>query len=52
MKGSTSSNCFDFDVLYEYIALPHFAYLEQEADERRSNKRYSVADACKASFAV
>ena len=52
MKGSTSSNHFDFDTLHEHIALPHFAYLEQEADQRRSNKRYSVVDACKAGFAV
>ena len=51
MKGTTSANGFDFDRLYEHIAVAHFKYLDM-LDDRRVNKSVSISDACKAGFAV
>lgn len=51
MKDTTSSNDFDFDHLYEAIAISHFEHLD-DLDNRRVNKSVTVSDACKAGFAV
>lgn len=51
MKGKASSTHFDFDRVYEAIAVSHFSHLD-ELDERRSNKSLTVSDACKSAFAV
>lgn len=51
MKGTTSKNVFDFDQLYEDIAVEHFTYLDEQ-DNRRSNKSITISDALKSAFAV
>ncbi len=50
MKGTTPANDFDFDQLYDRIAVAHFEHLNT-LDERRSNKSVTISDACKAGFA-
>lgn len=51
MKSLPKSNPFNFDPLYNEIAVAHFSDLDQ-ADQRRSNRSISLSDACKAGFAV
>jgi hypothetical protein len=51
MKDTASKNVFDFDQLYEDIAIEHFAHLD-ELDSRRSNKSITISDALKSAFAI
>ena len=51
MKGTTSTNAFDFDQLYNSIAVQHFSYMDSQ-DQRRSNKSITLSDALKSAFAV
>lgn len=51
MKGTTSTNAFDFNQLYDTIAVQHFRYLDSQ-DVRRTNKSIALSDALKSAFAV
>lgn len=51
MKGATSKNAFDFDQVYDAIAVQHFKQLDG-LDKRRSNKSITLSDALKSAFAV
>lgn len=51
MKSTTSSTQFDFNTLYQELALPVFERLEQ-LDQRRSNSSYLITDVCKSAFAI
>jgi len=51
MKGTTSGNVFDFDQLYDTIAVQHFSEMDSQ-DQRRSNKSITLSDALKSAFAV
>ncbi len=51
MKDTTAKNAFDFNQLYDNIAVEHFRQLDQ-LDDRRANKSITISDALKSAFAV